>query len=551
MQLPPYIPAWTDLRPFVADVVLIATAVAVLIVPFFTRKANSATGVVTLAGLVAALVAVGPADGGSVGGGRFAPMLAADGVAFAWKCILLLFVIGVVVLWFASSRADLPAGDGADAGAEDGRSDRPDDGPEFFLLLICATLGMSLMGSAANLLMLFIAVELASLPSYVLAGFRKNNRTSAEAALKYVLFGAAASGVMVWGLSLLYGVCGTLNLYSSADHGTHVAGVAEQVFRQSHASPLLLIGLLALVVGLAFKISAVPFHLWCPDVFEGAAVEVTTFLSVASKGAGLVLLLRVAVALGEAAGFAPTTPNVMLAWVLGLMGVLTCTVGNTAAYVQTNLKRLLAYSSIAHAGYMLCVVAMVVVAPRSMGVAGGTAASAALLFYLAVYLFMNLGAFTVVAIVGRQSGETLEHFSGLGRRSPVLAMCMTLCCFSLIGLPPLAGFTAKFNLMATLGSAGGWWWGLVAAIAVNTLLSLYYYVRVIRTMYLEDAGKPRLTRSPLGTGLAMASAAMLLALFVGSNVLTRWTSGHAVLRPSVSAPMPMPVPGAVAVVESP
>ena len=529
MQFAPYIPAWHDLRPFVADLALIATAVAVLIVPFFVRKPNSATGAVTLFGLavgLVSLIAVGPADAG-----RFSPMLAADGVAFAWKLILLAFVIGVVLLWFATTRPQMHQG----------------DGPEFFLLLICATLGMSLMGSAANLLMLFIAVELASLPSYVLAGFRKTGRVGAEASLKYVLFGAAASGVMVWGLSLLYGVCGTLNLYSStAVGGIHIAGVAEQVFRQPEASPLLLIALLALVVGPAFKISAVPFHLWCPDVFEGAAVDVTTFLSVASKGAGLVLMLRVAVALAEPAGFTATTPTLMLAWVLGIMGVLTCTVGNTAAYVQTNLKRLLAYSSIAHAGYMLCVVAMIVGRPGHGGMGSlGLVASQTLLFYLAVYLFMNLGAFTVVAVVGRQAGETLEHFSGLGRRSPLLALCMTLCCFSLIGLPPLAGFTAKFNLMATLGLAGGWWWGLVAAIALNTLLSLYYYVRVVRTMYLEDAGEPRLSANPLGVGLAMASAAMLLALFVGSNVLTQWSRSHAVLRPSMAAP------AAVAIVESP
>lgn len=514
MQLPPYIPAWPDLRPFVADVWLIVTAIAVLIVPFFVRRPNAAVGVITVAGLTTALlslIAVGPADAG-----RFAPMLAADGVALAWKSILLLFTIGVVLLWFATTRHQTPQG----------------EGPEFFLLLVCATLGMSLMGSAANLLMLFIAVELASLPSYVLAGFGKTDRIGAEASLKYVLFGAAASGVMVWGLSLLYGVCGTLNLYNTvAADGAIVAGVAEQVFRQGGATPLVLIGLLALLVGLAFKVAAVPFHLWCPDVFEGAGVDVTAFLSVASKGAGLVLLLRVAVALAEPAGFAPTTPTVVLAWIIGVMGVLTCTVGNTAAYVQTNLKRLLAYSSIAHAGYMLCVIALIV-AGRSTGVGPLMEMSQALLFYLAVYLFMNLGAFAVVAVVGRQSGQTLDHFSGLGRRSPLLAACMTLCCFSLIGVPPLAGFTAKFNLMQVLGSAGGWWWVLVAAIAVNTLLSVYYYFRVIRVMYLQDAGAPRLQTNRLGTGLAVASAAMLLAMFVGANALTRWTDRFAGFRHS-------------------
>lgn len=517
MALPPYIPDWPDLRPFVGDLILIVSALAALLVPFFARKPNAIVGSVSLAGLtlaLVALVAVGPADAG-----RFAPMLAADPVAFAWKSILLVFVIGVVLLWFATTRHQLRSG----------------DGPEFFLLLLSATLGMSLMGSAANLLMLFIAVEMASLPSYVLAGFRKSDRVGAEASLKYVLFGAAASSVMIWGLSLLYGVCGTLNLYSTvAADGAVIAGVAEQIARQP-ASPLVIIALLALIVGLAFKISAAPFHLWCPDVFEGAAVDVTTFLSVASKGAGLVLTLRIATALADAAAPGATTP-VVFAWVLAAMGVLTATIGNTAAYVQTNLKRLLAYSSIAHAGYMLCAVAMVVGvnAGGDGGVdgAGRSGAAQAVLFYVAVYVFMNLGAFAVVAIVGTQRGESIEDFSGLGRRAPLLAACMALCCFSLIGLPPLAGFTAKFNLMAELGSSGGWAWLLVAAIAVNTLLSVYYYIRVVRTMYLEDAGFPRLLRNPLGTALATASVVMLLALFVGSNLLGTWSTEHAAFRTS-------------------
>ena len=521
MQLPPYIPAWPDLKPFAAELWLIATAVAVLVVPFFVRRPNTAAGTVTFVGLAAGLVSlllVGPSDAG-----RFAPMLAADGVAFLWKVLLLVFTLGVVLLWFATTRFDTHEG----------------DGPEFFLLLVCATLGMALMGSAANLLMVYVAVELASLPSYVLAGFRKTNRLGAEASLKYVLFGAAASGVMVWGLSLLYGVCGTLNLYATvAADGTRVPGVAEQVFAQPQASALLMVGLLAVVVGLGFKVSAVPFHLWCPDVFEGAGVDVTTFLSVASKGAGLVLTLRLAVALAEPGGFAPTTVTVTLAGVLASMAALTCTIGNTAAYAQTNLKRLLAYSSIAHAGYMLCAVAMVVRGDSSAPAPGtpgplGSRAAQALLFYLAAYLFMNLGAFAVVAVVGRHAGDAdLRHFSGLGRRSPVLAASLTLCLFSLIGVPPLAGFTAKFNVMQALGATGGWWWALVGVIAVNTLLSIYYYAKVIRTMYLEDAGEPPVPANPLGAGIGWASAAALVVLFVVANPLTRVTAEYATLRPA-------------------
>ncbi|MDB5296221.1 MAG: NADH-ubiquinone oxidoreductase chain [Phycisphaerales bacterium] len=546
MTLPPYIPAWPDLRPFVADLWLLGTAVAVLLVAFVVRRPNTAAATVAFVGMAGGLVsllAVGPADGG-----RFAPMLAADGVAFFWKVLLLTFALGVVLLWFATTRFETPEG----------------DGPEFFLLLASATLGLSLMGSAANLLMLLLAVEMASLPSYALAGFRKRHKPAAEAAMKYVLFGAAASAVMIWGLSLVYGACGTLNLYPAmlAD-GTRVAGVADRAVAVGQAgvgggAGLLLAGLLAVVVGLGFKVSAAPFHLWAPDVFEGARVDVAAFLSVASKGAGLVLTLRLAAALAEPAGAATAPASLTLAGVLAGMAALTCTLGNTAAYAQTNLKRLLAYSSIAHAGYMLCAVALVAGGGGAAG--GATAASAgdaghpgthALLLYLAVYLFMNLGAFAVVAVVGRQvGGVTLAHFAGLGRRAPALAGAMTLCLFSLIGVPPLAGFTAKFTLMTALATAGGWWWALVAVVAANTLLSIYYYAGVVRAMYLQEpaaaagdgtaeglaaddaagAGDLPFGQNRLGTGLAVGSAFVLVVLFVGGNALSRAASAHATLR---------------------
>src|SRR3954447_19993260 len=198
--------------------------------------------------------------------------------------------MGVVLMWFSTTAYNMHQG----------------DGPEFFALLIGATTGMALMGSASNLLMLFMAVEMASLPSYVLAGFRKTNRIGAEASLKYVLFGAATSAVMAYGLSMLYGLYGTLQLYSTTGPGgEHVAGLAEVMTRSPGGAALLVVGVFGLIVGLGFKVSAVPFHFWCPDVFEGASIEVSTFLSVASKGAAIVLLLRVFMAVGEAAGYAP------------------------------------------------------------------------------------------------------------------------------------------------------------------------------------------------------------------------------------------------------
>src|SRR6476620_2266514 len=340
----PYIPGWNELRPFVADLWLIVTIVAILLTPFFVRRSNTACALVALAGLALALVsliAVGSRAGELAE--RFKPMLVTDSVAFLWKVLLLLFTMGVILMWFSTTADDMHEG----------------DGPEFFTLLLGATVGMSLMASASNLLMLFMAVEMASLPSYVLAGFRKTNRIGAEASLKYVLFGAATSAVMVYGLSMLYGLYGTLQLYSTTGgDGAHVAGLAEMMSKTPGGTALLVVAVFGLICGIGFKISAVPFHFWCPDVFEGASIDVSAFLSVASKGAALVLILRVFLAMSEANHYAPVPRLNTISTVIGIIGAVTATVGNTAAFAQNNIKRLLAYSSIAHAGYMVCAVSL-------------------------------------------------------------------------------------------------------------------------------------------------------------------------------------------------
>jgi len=531
----PYIPGWDELRPFVADLWLVATAVAVLLTPFFTRRPNRPCGIVAIAGLtlgLVSLIAVGAAAWS--GGERFRPMLVTDAVAYFWKVLLLLFVMGVVLMWFGTTADTMHEG----------------DGPEFFVLLVGATLGMSLMASASNLLMLFMAVEMASLPSYVLAGFRKTHRVGAEASLKYVLFGAATSAVMAYGLSVLYGLYGTLQLYSTTGaNAQHVAGLAELMTRSPGGAALLVVAVFGLIVGLGFKVSAVPFHFWCPDVFEGASIDVSAFLSVASKGAAIVLLLRVFMAIGEAAGFAPMPRLTVIAGVLGFIGALTCTVGNTAAFVQTNIKRLLAYSSIAHAGYILCAVSILYIGPHARrGFSDPSAASAqAILLYLAVYVFMNLGAFTVAGLVWRETGsEDLSAFAGLGRRSPVLAGSMLLFLFSLIGLPPLAGFWAKVTVLWVLVQDGGWWWGLVAVIGVNTVLSLYYYARVMRVMYLTDSDAPAFSANPLGTAVGVACAAVLVAMFIGFGPLANLTRAYSDLHPALVATPRQAAPPAAA-----
>src|SRR3954470_22608810 len=302
----PYIPGWADLGPFIVEGWLTLTLVGLLLAPFFTRRRNLASFLVALAGLTAALISLLWINVPSTITAPLRGILIADAFALLWKAMLIVFTIGILFIWRSTTASDMHEG----------------DGPEFFTLLIGATLGMSLMASTINLLMIVMAVELASLPSYVLAGFRKTHRLGAEASLKYVLFGAACSALMIYGLTFLYGLYGTLDL----------AAIARQV--QQGGAPahpaLLTIAFFGLLAGVGFKIAAVPFHFWCPDVFEGASVEVTAFLSVASKGAGLVLLLRVLMTFAEAVGYRDAQPLTALAYTMGILGALTATAGNTA-----------------------------------------------------------------------------------------------------------------------------------------------------------------------------------------------------------------------------
>jgi NADH-quinone oxidoreductase subunit N len=506
----PFIPGWdtpgVGMRPFAPEIVIICTIVATLLAPFFSsrRASNMLSAIVALGGLIIALAAAVFIGNGSHVGDHFRGLLVVDQFALLWKVMLLLFVIGIIVMWFATTAGTMHEG----------------DGPEFFTLLLSATLGMCFMAETGNLLMLFMAVEMASLPSYVLAGFRKTNRIGAEASLKYVLFGAATSAIMVYGLSMLYGLYGSL----------HVGEIARQMAAGTTlgtgGSALLAVAAFGLITGIGFKISAVPFHFWCPDVFEGASIDVSAFLSVASKGAALALLLRVLMTFAETLGFhsVPGASLTAVAAVVGIIGAVTATVGNTAAFVQTNIKRLLAYSSIAHAGYMLCALSLLV-RVRATDLPGLTATT--ILLYLAVYLFMNLGAFTVAGLIWKQTGsERLDDFAGLGRRSPILALCMTLFMFSLVGLPPLAGFSAKFYLLGVLIQNGGWWWWLVGVIGINTVLSLYYYARVVKLMYLNNSDAPAFFPNPVGLAVSVLCAAMLVGMFVGFNPLQTLTKSY-------------------------
>jgi NADH-quinone oxidoreductase subunit N len=370
----------------------------------------------------------------------------------------------------------------------------PWEWPVFLCLLLGSAIGMILLASARHLLFLAIALEMASLPSYILVGFRRFRRTAAEGAAKYVIFGAVCSSLMVYGISLLYGIAGSFDVQTVALH----LGV-------SGLSPLAVAALVCLFVGLAFKISLVPMHFWCPDAFEAAGADVAAWLSVASKSAALFALARLARVLLP--GLTPQAQHGILL-TLSVVAVVTMTLANLSAYWQTSVKRLLAYSSIAHAGYITC---GVLAFADSAGIA-------AIVAYVLVYLLMNLGAFSVAGLVEAHSGtDHLDHFAGLGVRNPRLAAAMTFFLFSLVGLPPLAGFAAKWILLSAL-------WRhqltfLVVAVLANTLFSLFYYLRITRAMYFRPGDLVPLRVPGFAAVVLAVCGAGLLALFVGWGVL--------------------------------
>ncbi len=496
-----WLPPLGDLRLFAPELVLVGTIAAVLLVPLVAGRNPLLAGLIAMAGTVLALVATGGlaprvADGpqGAFAAPGYAAALLADRFSVFFKLLLFAFLVLVIWLWLtgAAWRVTRPVRVGAIGG------------PEFFVLLLTSALGMLLMVGSLNLVVLLVAIETASLPSYALVASDRRSRMGAEAALKYVTFGAASAAIMVYGISLLFGRFGTLDLGAIATHLAAHPGTADTAFW---------IGLAAFAAGVLFKIAAVPMHLWCPDVFEGAPVEITTWLSVASKAAGLGLLLRVVTVLGPAPLHVEVaTP---LAWGVGVVAALTCTVGNLAALRQESVKRTLAYSSIAHAGYMM-MAAAITLSPTA---GGGGPGFTAVVAYLMVYVVMNLGAFGVTALVVWQTGsDHLSSFTALGRRAPWLAVPMAVCLFSLVGLPPLGGFTAKWYLLVALGKgavAQPWLWILVAVAVINTALSLYYYVRIIRQMFLVENDALPAVPAPLG-GVALVTGCAIVVLLLGT-----------------------------------
>ena len=365
---------------------------------------------------------------------------------------------------------------------------------EYYALLLAITLGMFLMTSSTNLLMIFISLETVSLTSYILAGFLTHNPRSSEAAFKYITYGAVASGTMLFGLSLLFGMTGTGDLVQINGHLTELLASGE-------VAPLaVLIAITFVLAGVGYKIASVPFHMWSPDVYEGAPIPITAFLSVASKSAGFALFIRFFYT-----GFGTLGLMEAVDWpfMLAIVSALTMTVGNLAALPQQNVKRLLAYSSIAHGGYLL----MGGVLLTSEGVG-------AILFYLVAYLFMNLGAFYVVVLIANEAGsEMVEGYRGLSSRAPLVAGAMVIFLVSLAGIPPFAGFFGKWLLFTAVIEQGYYWLAFVGLL--NSVISLYYYARIVKAMFFEDADEET-TRFSFSTGtFALLSVFVIPTIFIG------------------------------------
>lgn len=557
-----------SLTAFAPELVLCATIVLLLLARMFGGRPGFGAYPLMIVGCGTALfltVQTAPADGPVE---IFTGMLVFDTFSVYTRQVLLLFAL-LFTTFVATS--GVPA---------------KEDTTEFYVLVLGALLGMCLMVSANHMLIVFLGIEMASVPSYALVGIVKHQRRATEAALKYCVFGAGAAGVMLYGISLLVGTLGSAHVPTMAGQiarmnqrqelvaeislprlvkEVQVADVAGRLradllvsakpqtaeliamleggslpeempveemratldrWAGTDRSVILALAGLMVMVGLGFKLSVVPFHFWTPDVFDGAPAEVGAFLSIASKAAALALLVRLTLGFGYTADTfehpalaavestagqsigseegatlvaAPGPSGLMehgaavrslapvrrfMVVMLSLLAAATCTFGNLAAYGQTNIKRMLAYSTIAHAGYMIMPVAAAL-ALLGDNPEAARAAIAALAFYVFVYVFMNLGAFAGVAFLRNATGsEEIADYAGLVRRSPGLAICLSLIFFSLIGLPPLAGFSAKFTVFASLLDAG--LIGLLCIGGMNTALSLFYYLRVVKVMVLDE-----------------------------------------------------------------
>jgi NADH-quinone oxidoreductase subunit N len=453
--------------PILPEILLLVLGVLVLIIdPFFKRDTSRRPflGWFTSGGLLfimaVSLLLGRPTTPVLVFGG----MLRFDWLGFAFM-LFFVFAAGITALFFMDT-------------------DHLNQRAEAYLLLVAATLGMCLMAASADLVMLYLAIETTSIPLYLLAGFLKEDDRSTEAGFKYLLFGALTSAVLLYGFSLIYGFTGKTGLYDLSLYFNNFNVVA--------------VGIIFLVLaGLAFKVSLFPFHFWAPDVYEGAPTPVSGFLSTASKAAGFAVLIRI---------FAAVFPAISSDWslILAVLATLTMTVGNLIALTQKSIKRMLAYSSIAHAGYAM----IGVVAFSQLGIAS-------VVFYLIGYVLTNLLAFGIVGIVGRLTGsDDFQAYSGLSRRNPTLGLAALVAFLSLAGMPPFVGFVAKFFVFSAAIEAGWVWLAIVGVL--NSIVGLYYYLNVLKYVYLyrmdgqDEEHHPFTISSSITIGLVVLVIGILL-----------------------------------------
>lgn len=455
----------TDLKFLLPEITLIAGMFFVLIADLLKRDIRM-SAYLSLGACAVALFAVGCA--GISGEALFSGMVRADLLALFFKIIFLLIAVAIILLAFHSEEVAL------------------NFKAEFYTLFLLATAAMMFLAGAHNLLMIYLGIEFLSIISYVLAAYWRGNLKSSESGLKYFFFGTACSLTMLYGMSLLYGATGSLDL--SEIHGVLCGAFSEQ--------SVIFAAFVLVFVGLAFKIAAVPVHAWCPDIYEGAPTPVTAFFSVGPKLAGFAVLTRFLL------GDAPISVYQPWSELLAIVSILTMTVGNAVALTQTNIKRIMAYSSIAHAGY--CLIGLV---------AGGPLGARGVLIYLITYAAMNLGAFAVIIAVGEKlKSYEISDYEGLGARSPLLAGVFAVFLVSLTGIPPLAGFIGKLCIFGAAVQKGL----LTLAVlgVINTVVAAYYYFKILRAMYLAPAKE----RCAIALSLPVRCvliAAFLLTLIMG------------------------------------
>ena len=374
------------------------------------------------------------------------------------------------------------------------------DASDVVVLVLSSTIGMSFMAGASDMVTMYIAMEFVGILSYVLAGLKRESRLSSEAALKYVIFGAAASGVALFGLSYLFGIAGD----------TSLVAVREVLQKEKGFGPIALLAIVMVFAGLFYKTALAPMHMWCPDVYQGAPTPITAFFSVGPKAAGFALLLRFCVLTLEGTNVAMLSKGLML--VLGIVSMVSMTLGNLAAFNQRSVKRLLAYSSIAHAGYMAMGVTTL---PAIMGSSADFVGFRAIFLYLVVYLFMNLGAFFVVSlVVSKMESDDITQFTALGQREPFSASVLGLFLFSLAGIPPTAGFIGKFYLFyAVIAQHEAFYYVLAFVGILNSFISLFYYARILKVMFLDKSADYTEVRFPVMTVFVLLLLAIPTLLF--------------------------------------